>query len=298
LVAVADPGAGQVRAHDDKDQLKPALLVNTHFDSAIGAPGASDAGACVAVMLETLRAMRHHPAPRSPVIFLFNGAEESLQQGSHAFSAHHPWASRVRAVVNMDSAGLHFFFLSLSVSLPVWYGLCGPGGGGPALLVQSGSAAVTRAYAQAAPRPHGSSIAQDLFANGVIPSDTDYRNFKECVFASSMHGEERDTDEWVYWRSHANISGLDLVYYRNGYTYHTDRDTPDRMEPGSLQVFIFLSLSFLVHTHIILTRSILAATCWLHCRRWRTIPSSRPTARGWRPAVSALSTLICSAMRW
>jgi hypothetical protein len=106
LVAVSDPRVGQVRARDDKDQLKPALLVNTHFDSAIGAPGASDAGACVAVMLETLRAMRHQPAPRSPVIFLFNGAEESLQQGSHAFSAHHPWASRVRAVVNMDSAGL------------------------------------------------------------------------------------------------------------------------------------------------------------------------------------------------
>jgi hypothetical protein len=36
--------------------------------------------------------------------------------------------------------------------------------------------------------------------------------------------------------SHANVSGLDLVFYRDGFTYHTDRDTPAVMVPGSLQV--------------------------------------------------------------
>ena len=56
-------------------------------------------------MLETLRALRQAPAPRHPIVFLFNGAEESLQQGSHAFSAHHPWAKDVAAIVNLDSAG-------------------------------------------------------------------------------------------------------------------------------------------------------------------------------------------------
>ena len=46
--------------------------------------------------------------------------------------------------------------------------------------------------------------------------------------------------------SHANISGLDLVYYRDGFTYHTDRDTPDRMTAGSLQVLLLLFEYFLL----------------------------------------------------
>eukprot|EP00698_Gefionella_okellyi_P026041 TRINITY_DN9804_c0_g3_i1.p1 TRINITY_DN9804_c0_g3~~TRINITY_DN9804_c0_g3_i1.p1 ORF type:complete len:859 (+),score=186.25 TRINITY_DN9804_c0_g3_i1:59-2635(+) len=169
----------------------PQLLVNAHFDSGISAPGASDAAACVAVLLEVVRALRQSDPLQAAVIVLFNGAEESLQQGSHAFIALHPWAKSVRALINLDSAG----------------------GGGPALLVQTGSARIASLYAQNAPRPHGTALAQDLFINQVIPSDTDYRNFQ-------FFGK---------------IGGLDLVYYRDGYTYHTDRDVASVLPPGSLQ---------------------------------------------------------------
>lgn len=34
---------------------------------------------------------------------------------------------------------------------------------------------LARAWANHAPYPHGSSIGQDLFQSGVIPSDTDFR---------------------------------------------------------------------------------------------------------------------------
>lgn len=99
----------------EPENLNNGLLINSHFDSAISAPGASDAGACIAVMIESLRAMKQSPPPRHPVVYLFNGAEESLQQGSHAFSAHHPWRKSVNSVLNLDSAGMHFVTVLLLI---------------------------------------------------------------------------------------------------------------------------------------------------------------------------------------
>jgi hypothetical protein len=57
-----------------------ATLINAHFDSVPGSPGASDDGVGVACMLETLRALSQESNLQQPVIFLFNGAEESMMQ--------------------------------------------------------------------------------------------------------------------------------------------------------------------------------------------------------------------------
>nr|CAB3452636.1 unnamed protein product [Digitaria exilis] len=55
----------------------PSLLVNGHFDSPFGSPGAADCGSCVASMLELSRLIIDSGwVPPRPVIFLFNGAEE------------------------------------------------------------------------------------------------------------------------------------------------------------------------------------------------------------------------------
>ena len=40
-----------------------ALLVNAHFDSALGSPGAADCASCVAVALESARALASSPDP-------------------------------------------------------------------------------------------------------------------------------------------------------------------------------------------------------------------------------------------
>ena len=60
------------------DQRK-AVLVNSHFDTVPNSPGGADDGLGVAAMLETLRALSSGPSLRNPVVFLFNGAEESIQ---------------------------------------------------------------------------------------------------------------------------------------------------------------------------------------------------------------------------
>lgn len=57
-----------------------AVLINSHYDSISGSAGASDDAVGAACMLETIRVLAHGPILGQPIIFLFNGAEESLMQ--------------------------------------------------------------------------------------------------------------------------------------------------------------------------------------------------------------------------
>lgn len=125
-----------------------AVLVNAHFDSFVMSPGASDDGLPVALVLEVLRLMssREHPSSkpgrlRNPVIFLFNGAEESNLQGSHGFISQHKWAHSVRALINLEAIG----------------------SGGRELMFQCNSPWIAQVYADSAPYPHCSGIAHELF---------------------------------------------------------------------------------------------------------------------------------------
>ena len=60
---------------------KSAVLLNAHYDSALGSPGAADCGSCVGVGLEVVRTLieRNDPLPR-PIVLLLNGGEETLLQ--------------------------------------------------------------------------------------------------------------------------------------------------------------------------------------------------------------------------
>ena len=58
------------------------LLIASHFDAGLGSPGASDAASCIGVMLEMARALAAdgNSTLAAPVVFLFNGGEETLSQ--------------------------------------------------------------------------------------------------------------------------------------------------------------------------------------------------------------------------
>ncbi|EMS58760.1 Endoplasmic reticulum metallopeptidase 1 [Triticum urartu] len=92
--------------HKNCEEDEPSLLVNGHFDSPLGSPGAADCGSCVASMLELSRLMLESGwVPPRPVIFLFNGAEELFLLGSHGFMKTHKWSSTIGAFINIEASG-------------------------------------------------------------------------------------------------------------------------------------------------------------------------------------------------
>ena len=160
-----------------------AFLINAHYDSALGSIAASDDAISCGTMLEVLRCLSSEPHPLladHALIFLFNGAEETVLQASHGFITQHPWANQIRAFLNLEAAGA----------------------GGREIVFQTGPDHpwLARLYAKVAPHPHASVVAQEVFQSGVIPSDTDFRIF----------------------RDHGGIPGIDTAYFINGYVYHTE----------------------------------------------------------------------------
>ncbi|KIJ65340.1 hypothetical protein HYDPIDRAFT_110370 [Hydnomerulius pinastri MD-312] len=147
-----------VRISDGTDRGKSsAVLINAHLDSTLPSPGAADDALAVGVMIECARVLIESEGwePTYSIIFLFNNAEESLQDGSHLFSTQHPIAPTVRAVVNLEAAGTT----------------------GRELLFQATSEEMIEAYSHV-PRPYGTVFANEIFSSGVILSDTDFRQFE------------------------------------------------------------------------------------------------------------------------
>lgn len=89
------------------------------------------------------------------------------------------------------------------------------GNGGREILFQSGPNHpwLMRSYRRAIKHPYGSTVAEELFQNNFIPSDTDFRVF----------------------RDHGHVPGLDMAYTYNGYVYHTKYDRAEIFPRGSFQ---------------------------------------------------------------
>ncbi|RKG51198.1 M20/M25/M40 family metallo-hydrolase [Corallococcus sp. AB011P] len=103
------PGATvhNVLAHVKGQDSRGLIAIVAHYDSVPTSPGASDDGAGVAAMLETLRALRTGPPLRNDVLFLFTDAEETGLVGARAFAFHHPLAEQVSVVLNFEARGSH-----------------------------------------------------------------------------------------------------------------------------------------------------------------------------------------------
>ncbi|KMY95074.1 endoplasmic reticulum metallopeptidase 1 isoform X1 [Drosophila simulans] len=170
------------------------LLVNSHYDSVPAGPGAGDDGSMVATMMEVLRVLAKSDKPlKNPVVFLFNGAEENPLQASHAFITQHKWAKYCKALINLDSCG----------------------NGGREILFQSGPNHpwLMKNYRRAIKHPYASTMGEELFQHNFIPSDTDFRIF----------------------RDHGSVPGLDMAYTYNGFVYHTRHDKAEIFPRGSFQ---------------------------------------------------------------
>lgn len=136
-----------------------SLLVNSHFDTVPVSYGAGDAIIMVGVMLEVIRVLSRDVAYPNAIVFLFNGAEENGLIAAHGFITQHKWAGDVKGLINLDSCG----------------------SGGREMLFQSSPKApwFVEQYKRSVPHPFAIVTAQEMFEANLIPSDTDFRIFRD-----------------------------------------------------------------------------------------------------------------------
>lgn len=136
------------------------LLINSHYDSVPISRGAGDAATMIVVMMEVLRVLANSPTTfEHGIVFLFNGAEEVGLQGSHMFITKHRWAADVRAVLNLDSAGI----------------------GGRELMFRTtpNNYWMLKYYKENVKHPTATVLINELFDMKIIPSDSDFRIFRD-----------------------------------------------------------------------------------------------------------------------
>lgn len=156
-----------------------AIALDAHYDGASTGPGASDCGACVATLLETLRALRAGPPLRNDVIAVFADAEENGDVGAAGFMGNHPWARDVRLALNFE----------------------GYATGGPSFLFATSrqNGWLIDQFLSVAPQPTGSSLfvalmgiepgsgmdLEEYMARGAAGLDFTYANYATAAYHSA-----------------------------------------------------------------------------------------------------------------
>jgi hypothetical protein len=138
---------------------RPVMLV-AHYDSVPEGPGAADDASGVAVLLETMRALRSERPLRNDVIFFFSDGEEPGSLGVHLFLRDHPWRDAPGVVLNFDAGGA----------------------GGPAAILQTsaGNSWLIQDVQGSVPGARGSSMASEVFRR--MPNSTDFSVLKRSGF--------------------------------------------------------------------------------------------------------------------
>lgn len=146
-VLVRIPGTGQGKA----------IMFMGHYDTVIDAYGASDNGSAVVALIETIRALQHHPPLENDLIFFFPDGEEVGLLGARAFLEDHPWADDVVVVINLEARGTS----------------------GQSFMFETGefNLEMIRAFSKAVPYPIANSLSYEIYMR--MPNDTDFSPFKQ-----------------------------------------------------------------------------------------------------------------------
>ena len=137
---------------------RKAVLLCAHYDSVKWGPGAGDNASGVAVIHESLRALKAGPPLDRDVIVLLDDGEEVGLDGAKRFVAEHPWAKDVGVVLNIDARGNH----------------------GPSIMFETSdqNGWLIRQFAEATPHPVATSMSMDIYR--IMPNDTDLSVFKRA----------------------------------------------------------------------------------------------------------------------
>ena len=129
----------------------PALMLMSHYDSRPQALGAADAGAGVAAILETLRALEHAQPLANDLLVVITDGEEMGLLGAQAFFGQHAAARDVGVILNFEARGT--------------------GGRVQMFETSPGNAGLVAVLSGAAPDPAANSMTYEVYRR--MPNDTD-----------------------------------------------------------------------------------------------------------------------------
>ncbi len=137
------------------------VVLAAHHDSVAMGPGASDDGAAVAAMLETVRALRTGDRLRNDLVLLITDGEENGLLGAEAFLREHPLGRRGGVVLNFEARGVS----------------------GPSLMFETSrnNARLVALFNDTVPHPRGDSSMVEVYR--VLPNDTDFSLFADAGFS-------------------------------------------------------------------------------------------------------------------
>ncbi|MEU7458010.1 M28 family peptidase [Streptosporangium roseum] len=136
------------------------VLIAAHYDSAAMGPGASDDGAAVAAMIETIRALRAGAGLRNDIVLLMSDGEEDGVLGAEAFVRQHPLGRKGGVLLNWEARGVS----------------------GPSLMFETSrnNARLVETFVNAVPAPRGDSSMVELYR--LLPNNTDFTPLTKAGF--------------------------------------------------------------------------------------------------------------------
>ncbi|MCH8535058.1 MAG: M20/M25/M40 family metallo-hydrolase [Flavobacteriaceae bacterium] len=192
---------------EGKNPDQSTLLIMAHYDSAmIHSHGASDNLVGVAVILETIRALKEKDfQPENDLVFLFSDAEEIGLLGAQLFVDEHPWAKKVDFTINFEARGTS----------------------GPSNMIietNHGNQNIIQEFIHSNPSfPVANSLMYSVYK--MLPNDTDSTVFRENLDVPGLFFAFID-DHQNYHTSLDNFQNLDpksllhQAYYLNESIYH------------------------------------------------------------------------------
>jgi hypothetical protein len=235
---------------------RPVLLA-AHYDSTRRGPGAGDDAHGVAVLLETLRALRHSAPLRNDVVFLVTDGEEDGMLGAALF---------VRDPLQQIEPGVILNFEAR-----------GTGGAATMFETSTPNEWLIRTLRTAVPAANATSFAYEVYRR--MPNDTDLSVFKRAGLAG-MNFAFIEHPEW-YHRPQDDPAHLDLrsVQEQGNYALTLAREfgNQDLSRPQSGDAVYFPTR---------LTPLIVYSTAWVQPLAWLTAGALALAAlAGWRRRV-------------
>lgn len=166
------------------------LLLMAHYDGRTLSRGAGDDATGVAAILETLRALQGELPLRNDILVLLTDGEELGLLGARSYVDHHLDTADVKLVLNLEMRG----------------------GGGPALMFETGAENgwAVQQLAAADPHPAATSLSVEIYRR--MPNDTDYSPFRD-----------------------AGVQGLNSAAIGRGNVYHQSYDDPAHLDEATVQ---------------------------------------------------------------